>query len=63
MTAKEIHLVRNVLQMVIQLPSYLKETSPEDWDTVLIQEQAKHVLDSIDEYLETVKKDLTSEKE
>ena len=52
MTAKEIHFIRNKLQILCQLTPYLVEQPVDEWDIDLIKEQAQRNMKAIDDFEE-----------
>ena len=52
MTAKEIHSVRNKLQVLCQLNPYLVTQPVDEWDIEMIKEQAQLNMEVIDDFEE-----------
>ena len=52
MTAKEIHSVRNKLQVLCQINPYLVDHPVEEWDIELIKMQAQLNMEVIEDFKE-----------
>ncbi len=57
MNSEECHKIRNLLQALIQLPTYITDESDEDFDLDLLVEIAKNNAKQIDEYVEYLDKE------
>jgi hypothetical protein len=51
MNSEDRHKIRNLLQVLIQLPAYITDESDEDFDLDLLVELATKNVKQIDEYI------------
>ena len=57
MNSEDRHKIRNLLQLLIQLPSYLSDEESHDVDLDMVIDMAKKNVKQIDEYVDYLDKE------